>query len=589
MKRVWFCCVTIALILSFSLSAVAVERPENLTANDQVSPEPLSANGFYYRLNGNEAVLLGLVEPAETVVVPRELQGHKVTALAPFAFPLQEGVTAFETEDGHPVFSAADGVLYNKNKTEIIRYPAAKPSPEFSVPSSVTVIGETAFYDCTALTQIRLGEQIRTINDHAFSQSGIVDVTLPKSVKRLGNGWFKNCTALTRVGIPATVTSMASGTFSGCVSLTDVVLPSELTAIGEYAFEFCSSLTTLALPATVNSIGYSAFLGCTGLQEVSISAAVTFIDTYAFPETALQVAPDNKNYTSVDGVLFNKAQRILLSYPNSKTQTDYTLPETVTSIGEGAFEGNRSLTAVTLPKGLTAVGAYGFAFSALQSIVLPDRVTDLGEGAFCGCEQLNRATLSANLTEIPEDCFSACTALTHVGLSNGLQTIGDGAFDGCSALYGMAIPSTVTKLDNSGIGMVCSSDDQPPLAMKAFALYGTAGSTAEQYARKMGIPFEIKTPAEIERLNREGVPVIEWKEPVLADTTPKTEHTAAILPKEPSDPSFFSQYGVWLAVGGGALLSAGVTVVLLVRKKKKHGENDEEISHTTTEKESDTN
>ncbi len=544
MKRVWFCCVTIALILSFSLSAVAAEPTEGSAVTGENSPETLSANGFYYYLNGNEAVLLGLAEPAETVVVPRELQGHKVTALAPFAFPRQEGVIAFDIEEGHPAFSAADGVLYNKNKTEIIRYPAAARNTDFSVPSSVTTVGQAAFYDCVALTQIRLGEQIRTINDYAFSQSGVVELTLPNTIKRLGNAWFKNCADLTRVVIPATVTSMASSTFSGCVSLTHVVLPPELTAIGEYAFEFCSSLETIQLPATVTSIGYSAFLGCTRLQELSISAAVTFIDAYAVPETALQVAPDNKNYTSIEGVLFNKAQSILLSYPNSKTQTDYAVPETVTTIGEGAFEGNSHLTVITLPKGLTAIG---------------------------------------------ENAFSFCKTLTHVRLPSGLRTIGQGAFESCSVLRGMAIPPTVTKLEDSGIGVIGQSNAQDALPMEQFVVYGTTGSAAEQYAQKMGLLFTAKTAEEIEKLNQEGIPVVEVEEQELPAPPKQTENTAVIPPQEKSAPSFFSQYGVWLAIGGGVLLTAGVVVtVLLVGKKKKRAAIDEETPHTPTEKESDT-
>ena len=144
------------------------------------------------------------------------------------------------------------------------------------------------------------------------------------------------------IEIPATVngysvTGIGEAAFIACSGLTSVTIPEGVTNIGRSAFNYCSSLTSITIPASVKSIGEWAFEECTGL-------------------TSIMVNTGNESYSSKDGVLFNKAGTTLLLYPLGKTETVYTIPDGVTSIGDFAFFNCSSLTSVTIPEGVTSIG-----------------------------------------------------------------------------------------------------------------------------------------------------------------------------------------------------------------------------------------
>ena len=136
------------------------------------------------------------------------------------------------------------------------------------------------------------------------------------------------------------VTSIGYMAFAGRPSLTSVTIPNSVTSIGEYAFANCQSLTSVTIPNSVTSIGVRAFSSCSGL-------------------TSINVAFDNTNYCSVDGVLFNKDKTIVIQYPGGK-QGSYMIPDSATSIGVSAFASCTSLTSVTIPNSVTSIGNYAF-------------------------------------------------------------------------------------------------------------------------------------------------------------------------------------------------------------------------------------
>ena len=183
------------------------------------------------------------------IIIPSTISGYKVTAIAESAF-----------EDC-------------SNITEII------------IPNTVASIHKSAFYDCSGLTSITIPDSVMSIGSSAFSGcSSLTSITIPDSVTSIGDSAFYNCTSLTSITIPDSVTSIGSSTFSGCSSLTSITFGenSKLTSIGEEAFSDCTSLTSITIPNSVTSIARYAFYGCTSLTSITIPDSVTSIDYWAF-------------------------------------------------------------------------------------------------------------------------------------------------------------------------------------------------------------------------------------------------------------------------------------------------------------------
>ena len=173
-------------------------------------------------------------------------------------------------------------------------------------------------------------------------------ITIPseidgKPVTSIGYNAFSYCTGLTSITIPNSVTSIGTYAFYGCSGLTSITIPNSVTSIGDWAFHGCSGLTSITIPNSVTSIGGLAFHNCTGLTSITIPDSVTSIGGWAFNGctglTSINVASGNNYYSSNNGVLFNKKKTALIRYPEGKSQTSYTIPNSVTSIGGVAFDG----------------------------------------------------------------------------------------------------------------------------------------------------------------------------------------------------------------------------------------------------------
>ena len=271
-----------------------------------------------------------------------------VTSIGYWAFGYCTGLTSINVASENNYYSDNNGVLFNKKKTELIRYPKGKSQTSYTIPNSVTSIGYTAFAYCTGLTSIT---------------------------------------------IPNSVTSIGDWAFDGCTGLTSITIPSSVTSIGVMAFENCFGLTSITIPNSVTSIGVSAFFGCIGL-------------------TSINVASGNNYYSDNNGVLFNKKKTELIKYPEGKSQTSYTIPNSVTSIGCAAFEGCTGLTSITIP----------------------NSVTSIGDGAFRGCSSLTSITIPNSVTSIENSAFYNCTGLTSITIPNSVTSIGYGAFLYCTGL-----------------------------------------------------------------------------------------------------------------------------------------------------------
>ncbi|MCI6007200.1 MAG: leucine-rich repeat protein [Ruminococcus sp.] len=260
-------------------------------------------------------------------------------------------------------YTSVDGVLFNKNKTEILIYPSAKGLSSYVIPSSVTEIGGGAFRGCTGLKSVTIPSNVKEIGDSAFSDcTGLTRVKFEKSsnIQALYGGTFSNCTSLTEINIPNSVKKISSrasdgeqlkeGCFKGCTSLKSITIP--------------SSVTDISMEVPDNCFGDSwAFSGCTSLNNITVDK-------------------NNKNYTSVDGVLFNKNKTEILGYPSAKGSS-YVIPSSVTEIGYSAFYDCTGLKSVTIPSSVKKIGDYAFyGCTGLKSVTIPRSVTYIGDNSF---------------------------------------------------------------------------------------------------------------------------------------------------------------------------------------------------------------
>jgi hypothetical protein len=327
-------------------------------------------------------------------------------------------VTIPDATNGYPVTGIGDwAFLFNTNLANV------------TIPNSVTNIGDYAFYFCASLTNVTIPTSVTRIANGTFCDcTGLLSVTIPSSVTNIGDDAFAWCYSLTNVTIPNSVTSIGNEAFDSCNSLPSVTVPNSVTSIGAYALAWCYSMTNVTLGNSVTNIGNDAFAGC-ALTNVIIPSSVTRIGDSAFHNcgslTAVIVDSENAFYSSVGGVLFNKNQTTLLEYPGG-TGESYSIPNSVTNIGDFAFEGC-ALTSITIPNSVARIGSAAFSGTGLTSVTIPNSVTNIGDEA-----------------------FELCYSLTNVTIGNGVASIGNRAFYGCSNLAAIAVDT-----DNSAF---CSLD-----------------------------------------------------------------------------------------------------------------------------------
>ena len=372
--------------------------------------------------------------------------------------------------------------------------------------NSVTSIGEYAFSWCTSLTSVIISDSVTGIGSYAFSGcTGLTSVTIPDAVTSIGGSAFRDCTGLSAVTIPDAVTSIKSFTFSWCTGLTSVTIGNLVMSIGEYAFSGCMSLTSLTIPDSVTSIGSYAFAGCTDLMQNEND--VYYVDKWAIDcDTSITELTLRSDTAGIGDDAFHACNRL----------TAVTIPDSVKSIGNDAFSGCKALVSVTIGNsverigdhafyicmGLTSVyydgdiaGWCGISFGdqyanplgyadelyigdqlIAEVLVIPDSVTEIKSYVFSGYTGFTSVDIGNSVESIESYAFRNCTKLTSMTIPETVKNIGVGAFSGCSSLESITIPFVGAEA-----GKTSSDTYQYPFGYIFGTDFYTGGTGVEQY------------------------------------------------------------------------------------------------------------
>ena len=320
---------------------------------------------------------------------------------------------------------------------------------------TITITGYTGSGADVVIPETINNWPVTVIADEAFEGSTIKTIELGP-VETIGRDAFRDCESLVRVTMRQ-VKAIGESAFAGCDMLLTVTLCDSLREIGGSAFSGCTRLSAITIPDQVNQLGDSVFEGCSALRKVTLGAG---IETYAANlfngcGNLAEIQVNGTYFMSMDGILYDQSGTTLLLWPAGRTDSTFTVPEGVTTIGERAFAGTKNLKTVILPTSVTTVGKQAFIRSGITGINL-EHVQSIGDSAFFGC-----------------------AALTEIVLGDGLNSLGGFAFVNCPQLSSVTIAASV-PMDEEGTYFDTNT---------GLIITGTTGSPAEAYALTNGIAF----------------------------------------------------------------------------------------------------
>lgn len=335
--------------------------------------------------------------------------------------PKTEYIEKFIVAENNPKYSSDEyGVLFNQDKTEIIRFPKCSPIEFYEIPEGVTNISNDAFKESKNLKTVTVPESLEGISRTTFKESSVY--TNPQN-------WEEDVFYVGDCLVEVDWETKAE----------NIVIREGTRKIEAYAFSRCDNVKSITIPDSVEVIGAQAFVNCSSLEKIYIGSGVEDISGSPFyfeieglPCSQLkniEVSKDNKYFTSVDGVLFSKDMTRLIQYPYGKTQKEYTVPDSVTYIHPGAFRYCNGITKLTIGKGITVIDFIMlFGNDNIETVVLPNTLTKLDCGAF------------------------KYSGIKYIDIPDSVTYLGSEAMTGCSRLETINIGKGVSYIDNCAIG-----------------------------------------------------------------------------------------------------------------------------------------
>lgn len=443
-----------ALILSssFSILPVSAATVGNDTTVVSVNSTLTSGNYQYKVLDDNTICISRYIGDETNATIPVKINGLTVTTIGknafaqtglgclnipasitdikPNAFKLS-GFNKIEVDKNNSNYTSINGVLFSKDKTVLFAYPKENSATSYIIPDGVKIIESTAFMGTSNLNSIVIPNGVTTIKENAFYLcSNLKNVSIPTSVKSIGRDAFdfSVCSKVNNGYYISNCLIGADNEINGNFTIKDGTR-----LVADSALRGIENLESITIPASVEIIGDCALLNFSidgKLKSITVSKA-------------------NKNFSSENGVLFNKNKTELIYYPFGKEDTIYTVPSTVTKlakvsfndcklsklnlpdnlkyIDESAFQGI-SLKSLSIPESVEYIGRYAFDLSGIETIHIPKGITTIEEGTFYRCMQLKSVSIDNHIKHIGDYAFSACYNLSDINISNNVTSIGKGAF-----------------------------------------------------------------------------------------------------------------------------------------------------------------
>lgn len=301
-------------------------------------------------------------------------------------------ITDIYVSDNNKFFSSEDGILYNKDKTELIKCPRGRQGEISNLSENLKRIGTNAFEDCKNLIHIELPDAIVSIESGAFCGcDGLESIKLPENLKQMGQSVFFNCTSLKALKLPNGLEHIQSRSFGGCTSLREIELPEKLNCIDDSVFSSHEGFRDIHYPkdkASWNKIQIGDYNDA--LKKIDIQMGYQELEDGTVEIT--------------DGCSFLK--------DNCVTIPEEIGGKRVVSIGDSAFRDYKSL----------------------EKIHLPEKIKKIGDGAFYGCNNLEQIKFPNDLESVGEEAFYECTSLESIAIPGEIVKIGRSAFHKCKNL-----------------------------------------------------------------------------------------------------------------------------------------------------------
>ncbi len=369
-------------------------------------------NNLYYREKDDDTIAIaGMVNDyAKKLEIPDTIAGKTVTEIDLYAFD-------------------------NESITQLV------------LPYTLKKIDTSAFAGCYNLSSVEIPYGVEEIGKSAFSNTGIVTLTLQEDVNiKVDNGAFKNCYKMKIIENAKSIISIGNSAFSGCYNLREMVFSDSIEFIGNRAFYGCLSIKSIYVPTTIEKIGRGAFSYCSNLTYLSVPFAGTSAETSYRESIQSIIRLDPETDTLVDVVLSSPAPLSGRAFKNVKWIKSLVLHDGISEIKAGAFSGTDNLEEINIPASVTEINKNLFnGANSLKKISGMSDVTSIGDGAFKGCSDLQYIDIS-NVKNIGNNAFSGCFKLNDVTFSGSLKTIGKKAFYGCTSITSIYVPSTTEKI-----------------------------------------------------------------------------------------------------------------------------------------------